>query len=83
MATAFEVLDEVYTRKVGGEQYSYRLEYTVGQRVEWRAEVFRNGELKGTPSGVLPDNQMDGPALRQSLVTLVEVTIENMLGIAE
>ena len=78
-----EILEDIYTRKVGGEQYSYRLEYTPGTTVDWRAEVFRDGDLKGSPGGVISDNTLDGPALRQNVVTLVEVTIETMLGIAE
>ena len=78
-----ETLEDIYTRKVGGERYSYRLEYTPGSLVDWRAEVFLDGAPKGTPNGQLRDNTLEGIALRQSLITLVEVTIENMLGIAE
>lgn len=78
-----ETLEDIYTRKVGGERYTYRLEYTPGRQVDWRAEVFQDNALKGRPAGQLHDNLLSGAALRQSLITLVEVTIENMLGIAE
>ena len=78
-----ETLEEIYTRKVGGERYAYRLEYTPGAQVDWRADVFMDNALKGSPSGQLRGNTLEGVALRQSLITLVEVTIENMLGIAE
>lgn len=81
--TQRETLEDIYTRKVGGERYSYRLEYTPGAQVDWRAEVFQDNEPKGSPSGQLRDNTLEGAALRQSLIALVEVTIENMLGIAE
>ena len=78
-----ERLNDIYTRKVGGEGYTYTLDYTAGPRVEWQAAVFRDGDLKGKPSGVLIDNTLDGSALRQNLISLVEVTIENMIGIEE
>jgi hypothetical protein len=83
MAAALETLQDIYTRKVGGEQYSYELSYSTGPRVEWAAKVFQDGALKGTPSGVVSDNTLSGAALRQSVITLVEIAIENMLGIAE
>ena len=78
-----EHLDDVYTRKVGGESYTYTLDYTPGPRVTWQAAVFKDGDLKGKPGGVLSDNTLDGSALRQNLITLVELAIENMMGIDE
>ncbi len=81
--TQRETLEDIYTRKIGGERYSYRLEYTPGVQVDWRAEVFQDNALKGSPGGQLRDNTLDGAALRQNLIALVEITIENMLGIAE
>lgn len=83
MTATTEKLQDIYTRKVGGEQYSYELEYTPGSRVEWQAMVYQDGALKGTPSGIVSENTMSGAALRQSVITLVEIAIENMLGIAE
>ena len=83
MPAKTETLTDVYTRKLGGEQYEYDLHFTHGRRVEWRAEVFQGGNLKGTPGGVLTVNSVGRDDLRQSVVTLVEVTIENMIGIAE
>ena len=81
--TQRETLEDIYTRKVGGESFTYCLDYTPGSSVAWQASVFKDGELKGKPGGVLVDNTLSGSALRQSLITLVEVTIENMLGIDE
>ena len=78
-----EHLDDVYTRKVGGEAYTYTLDYTPGSRVTWQAAVFKDGDLKGKPGGVLIANTLAGSALRQNLITLVELSIENMLGIDE
>ena len=77
--------DDVYTRKVGGERYRYRLDYNAGAQVTWKAIVYRVGDddIKGTPSGQIDDNLLEGDALRQQLVSLVEITIENMAGIAE
>ena len=82
-STPSEHLDDVYTRKVGGEGYTYTLDYTPGSRVTWQAAVFKDGDLKGKPGGTLVDNTLDGNALRQNLITLVELAIENMMGIDE
>ena len=78
-----EHIDDVYTRKVGGERYTYTLDYFPGTHVEWQAAVYKDGDLKGRPRGVLTANTLSGAALRASLVSLVEVTIENMIGIEE
>lgn len=74
---------DVYTRKVGGEQYEYEAVYTTGSRVQWSARVFRDGVYKGTTGGVESGNRLEGDALRTSIVTLVEVAIEGMQGIHE
>ena len=83
MTTPTQHVDDIYTRKVGGEAYTYTLDYTPGSRVEWQAAVFKDGDLKGRPGGVLPENRLTGAVLRQNLISLVEVTIENMIGIEE
>lgn len=83
MTIPAEHVDDIYTRKVGGELYTYTLDYAPGQRVEWQAAVFKDGDPKGRPSGVLLDNTLTGNALRQNLISLVEVTIESMIGIQE
>jgi phage-related protein len=85
MADERLALDDVYTRKVGGERYRYQLEYNTGTHVRWQAKVYQAGDddLKGTPSGQIEDNRLEGDALRQQVITMVEVVIENMLGIAE
>lgn len=74
---------DIYTRKVGGERYEYDAQYSTGQRVVWSARVYKDGDLKGSPSGVLSNNLLEGEALRQSIVTLVEISIEALQGIAE
>lgn len=76
-------IKDIYTRKVGGERYEYDAQYSTGQRVVWSARVYRDGDLKGSPSGVLSNNLLEGEALRQSIVTLVEISIEALQGIAE
>ncbi|MEO8166110.1 MAG: hypothetical protein ABI619_12015 [Betaproteobacteria bacterium] len=78
-----KVIKDFYTRKVGGERYEYDVEYSSGERVVWNARVYRNGILKGSPGGVETDNVSTGEALRESIVTLVEVAIEGMQGISE
>jgi hypothetical protein len=76
-------IKDIYTRKVGGEQYEYEVKYSPGERVEWSARVYRGNVLKGTPGGVESENHLEGEALRESIVTLVEVAIEGMQGITE
>ncbi len=78
-----QVIKDFYTRKVGGERYEYDVEYTSGERVVWNARVYRNGVLKGSPGGIETENQLTGDALRENIVTLVEVAIEGMQGISE
>ena len=72
-----------YTRKVGGERYKYDVKYSPGESVTWNARVYQEGVLKGSTSGVETDNHLEGEALRESIVTLVEVAIEGMQGIGE
>jgi len=83
MATQTRSFRDVYTRKVGGERYEYEVKYSPGERVEWSARVYQDGVLKGTPGGVETDNRLEGEALRESIVSLVEVAIEGMQGIKE
>jgi hypothetical protein len=83
MATQTESIKDVYTRKVGGERYEYEANYSTGRRVVWNARVYQDGVLKGSPGGVETDNHLEGEALRESIVTLVEVAIEGMQGIKE
>lgn len=83
MATQTRSIKDIYTHKVGGERYEYEAKYSPGQRVMWNARVYRDGVLKGSPSGVVTDNRLDGEALRQSIATLVEIAIEGMQGIKE
>lgn len=83
MATQTRSIKDIYTHKVGGERYEYEAKYSPGQRVMWSARVYQDGVLKGSPSGVVTDNRLDGDALHQSIVTLVEIAIEGMQGIKE
>ena len=72
-----------YTRRVSGEQYSYRVSYTPGETVEWSAHVFHDGDLKGEPNGSIVDNTLAGEALRQYIIGYLEGIIERGIGIAE
>ncbi|MBI3526585.1 MAG: hypothetical protein HY067_01300 [Betaproteobacteria bacterium] len=83
MATQTGSIKDINTRKVGGGRYQYEAKYSPGERVVWNARVYRDGVLKGTPSGFETDNRLEGEALRQSIVTLVEIAIEGMQGIRE
>lgn len=83
MTTQASSIKDVYTRKVGGEKYEYEASYSSGRRVVWSARVYQDEVLKGTPGGVEIDNQLEGEALRQSIVALVEIAIEGMQGIRE
>lgn len=83
MATQTISIKDVYTRKVGGERYEYEVRYSPGESVTWNSRVYRDGVLKGSTSGTETDNHLEGEALRESIVTLVEVAIEGMQGINE
>jgi hypothetical protein len=83
MATQTISIKDIYTHKVGGEKYEYEVNYVTGERAMWNARVYRDGVLKGSPSGVVTDNHLEGEALRQSIITLVEIAIEGMQGIKE
>lgn len=83
MATQTRSFKDIYTHKVGGGKYEYEVKYSTGERAVWNARVYQDGVLKGSPSGVVTDNRLEGEALRQSIVTLVEIAIEGMQGIKE
>ena len=76
-------IKDIYTRKVGGERYEYDAQYSTGKRVVWSARVYKDGNLKGSPGGILSNNLLEGEALRQSIITLVEISIEALQGIQE
>ncbi|MGZ3158229.1 MAG: hypothetical protein ACXU7H_04025 [Burkholderiaceae bacterium] len=82
MSESTMIKDE-YTRKVSGETFQYEAQFNGGDRVEWRARVYLNGELKGEPAGSVIDNTMDGAALKQYIIAYIEGIIERGLGIEE
>ncbi len=75
--------NDVYTRRISGEQFEYKARYSVGKEVVWSAQVFENGELKGEPCGAITDNTLQDEALQQYIVSYIEGIIERGLGIAE
>jgi len=83
MATQTTSIKDIYTHKVGGEKYECEVNYSPGERAVWNARIYQDGVLKGSPSGVVTDNHLEGEALRQSIITLVEIAIEGMQGIKE
>lgn len=72
-----------YTCKVSGANYHYEAEYSTGSEVRWRARVYQNGDLKGTPSGKMLGNELTGEGLRQYIASYVESIIDTGLNIAE
>jgi hypothetical protein len=72
-----------YTRKVSGEVYQYEAHFNEGERVEWNAQVYLHGDLKGAPSGTVIDNTLNGDPLKQYVVAYIESIIEHGLGIEE
>ena len=77
------VFNDVYTRRVSGEQFAYHAKYRPGETVDWSAQIFENGDLKGEPSGTIVDNALTGDALRQYVISYIEGIIERGTGIAE
>ena len=83
MKTHFQIIQEVYTRKVSGETFEYELRYTPGETVKWQACIYHHGEIKGKPSGSIIDNVLSGEALQQFVVSYVEGIIERGIGLEE
>lgn len=78
-----QTIQEVYTRKVGGETFRYELRYTHGTHVKWNARVYLGADPKGTLQGIIEDHSMDEQALRQYVISYVEGMIERGMGIEE
>lgn len=78
-----ETIRDLYTRKVSGDTFTYEAEYTPGEQVVWRARVYQDGDLKGTPSGQVADNTLVGEDLRRYIIGTIENLIERGLGIEE
>ncbi len=78
-----ETILDVYTRKVGGETFQYEAKYDDGNNATWSARVYLNGDLKGTPGGMLTDNTLRGNDLRQYVIGYIENIIERGLGLDE
>src|SRR5258708_39626320 len=74
-------IKDIYTHKVGGERYQYEAEYSPGPGGMWKARGYQDGVLKGSPGGGVSDKRLEGEALRQSIVTLVEMGIEGIQGL--
>lgn len=74
---------DIYTRKISGEQFRYEAVFTPGREVTWSARVYRDGALKGSPSGSMVNNSMSEAALKQYVIAYVESIIEKGLDIAE
>jgi len=83
MTAPTESIKDMYTRKVGGETFTYVAEYTPGEQVAWTARIYQDGDLKGTPGGTVADNTLTGEALRRYIVSYVENLIERGLGVEE
>lgn len=83
MTSAVESINDVYTRKVSGETFTYEAKYTSGEQVAWTARVLQDGNLKGTPGGTIADNTLTGDALRSYIISYIENVIEQGLGIEE
>lgn len=83
MTAQLHAISDLYTRKVGGETYQYNAQYSSGDHAEWSASIYLNGELKGTPCGMLAGNTLSGDNLRQYVIAYIEGLIERGLGVAE
>lgn len=83
MVPDHQSLTDTYTRKVSGETFHYVGQYSTGKNATWSARVFLNGELKGSPSGTLANNNLAGEDLHQYVISYIEGIIERGLGIEE
>jgi len=78
-----ETINDLYTRKVSGDTYTYEAEYTPGEQTDWSAHVWQDGDLKGTLGGIVADNALAGDDLRRYIIATIENLIERGLGIEE
>jgi hypothetical protein len=83
MTNKIEKFKDIYTCKVSGENYEYEAEYSTGKKVIWKAKIYKDDDLKGTPGGTIISNVMKDDALRQYIIAYIEGIIEKGLGIAE
>lgn len=65
-----------YTCTISGNHYEYDMLYTPGVTTYWRANIYRAGVLKSSPSGEVVDHEMDDEGLKQYLMAYVEAIIE-------
>ena len=65
-----------YTCTISGNRYEYDVLFNPGRTTQWRANIYRDGVLKSSPSGELVDHEMDDEGLRQYLMAYVEAIIE-------
>ncbi|RJX33529.1 MAG: hypothetical protein C4516_01700 [Oxalobacter sp.] len=82
MTARKEQFKNTYTCKVSGEGYEYEAEYAIGKKVKWSARIYKDGELKGNPTGEVA-NELKGEALKQYIIAYIEGIIEKHLGVAE
>lgn len=83
MTARKKTFKDEYTCKVSGDTYQYEVEYVMTPEVSWQARIYKDGDLKGTPGGVVTHNAMHGEALKQYIVAYIEGILEKGLGIAE
>lgn len=83
MTIHHEKFKNAFTCKVTGETYEYEAEYSTGKKPKWSARIYKDGDLKGTPTGEVIDNTLKGEALKQYVIAYIEGIIEKKLGIAE
>lgn len=75
--------DSQYTRRVGGENYSYTAQIASGEAPTWRADIFRDHKYKATLNGKLINSGLTRSALKQIVMATIESEIEVQLGIPE
>ncbi len=76
MSAQSQSFKDDYTCTVSGNHYEYDVLYTPGNMTLWRANIYRDGVLKSSPSGELVDHEMDDEGLKQYLMEYVEAIIE-------
>jgi hypothetical protein len=74
------ITDKYITKRDGGIEYTYELNWTQhGNEATWEAKVRRDGQLAGHPDGHILDTK--GLDLRGAVVCLMETTIEDRAGV--
>ncbi|EJN09383.1 hypothetical protein [Herbaspirillum sp. YR522] len=82
-AEQFRSFSADYIREVGGEKYTYVARFTLGDTINWNADITRDDLPKGHLAGSFQRAGFGEPEVVGAVKTLIEEEIEAQNGIDE